>query len=47
MAQWPINLTMKKPAIPEADVAGVVVDGGSSEWKEGDEVFGLIPYNTM
>lgn len=49
MSQPPISWGQQKPAIPECDVSGVVV-GGSLEgygFSEGDEVFGIIPYDKM
>jgi 2-methylene-furan-3-one reductase len=36
---------VRKPCIPESDVAGVIVAIGSdvTNWKIGDEVYGVIP----
>ena len=43
------SLIVKKPCIPESDIAGTVVALGSDvqEWKAGDEVFGIIPGNEV
>lgn len=46
MSQFPMSLMSKKPCVPEADVAGVVAET-SGEFAEGDEVFGIIPYDGM
>ena len=37
----------KLPAVPEMELSGVVADPGSSSFKAGDEVFGIIPPNLM
>lgn len=49
MSTFPMTWMMKKPAVPEADVSGVVAGGDlvDSGFKIGDEVFGMIPYDTV
>ncbi|EED85578.1 predicted protein [Postia placenta Mad-698-R] len=37
------NFILKKPYIPEHDLAGIVVDANDTEFQNGDEVFGFIP----
>ncbi|KAF7978118.1 hypothetical protein HWV62_1541 [Athelia sp. TMB] len=37
----------KLPAVPEMELSGVIADPGSSSFKVGDEVFGIIPHNPM
>ena len=43
------SFMIKKPAIPETDVAGTIVSVGKEvqQWKEGDQVFGAIPASDM
>ncbi|KAK4046083.1 hypothetical protein OIV83_006363 [Microbotryomycetes sp. JL201] len=49
MGTAPLCWAHKKPAVPEADIAGKLVDGDVSgtNLKIGDEVIGFIPYNTI
>lgn len=35
----------KLPAVPEIELAGVIIDPGESAFAVGDEVFGFIPPN--
>lgn len=37
----------KLPAVPEIELAGVIVDPGESAFAKGDEVFGFVPPNPM
>lgn len=37
----------KLPAVPEIELAGVIVDPGESAFAAGDEVFGFVPPNIM
>ena len=52
MRSWKLMAVMpgfmrKLPAVPEMELSGVVADPGSSSFKAGDEVFGIIPHNPM
>ncbi|KAK4049115.1 hypothetical protein OIO90_005585 [Microbotryomycetes sp. JL221] len=49
MGTFPISLGQKKPAVPEADIAGKLVEGDTAgtNLQIGDEVIGFIPYNTV
>ncbi|KAM0787822.1 hypothetical protein ACM66B_003876 [Microbotryomycetes sp. NB124-2] len=49
MGTVPLCWIHKKPAVPEADVAGKIVDGDVSgtDLQIGDEIVGFIPYNTI
>lgn len=49
MSQAPLSWGQKKPAVPEADVSGIVAGGEleGTPFKIGDEVFGIVPYDTM
>jgi NADPH:quinone reductase-like Zn-dependent oxidoreductase len=40
---------IRKPAIPETDVSGTIIAVGKDEqlWKEGDQVFGIVPASDM
>lgn len=49
MGVAPISFGQKKPAVPEADIAGII-EGGDLEGtglSQGDEVIAFIPYNVM
>ncbi|KAI0933956.1 hypothetical protein AcW1_005634 [Taiwanofungus camphoratus] len=37
------NFILKKPYVPESDLAGVVVDGNGTMFKKDDQVFGWLP----
>lgn len=37
------NFLIKRPYIPEHDLAGIIVDANGTEFQNGDEVFGFIP----
>jgi len=39
------SIMVKKPAIPETDVSGIIVSVGADvkQWKIGDKVYGIIP----
>lgn len=43
------SIAVKKPAIPENDVAGIVVSVGADiqQWHPGDKVFGIIRASDM
>jgi NADPH:quinone reductase-like Zn-dependent oxidoreductase len=43
------SIMVKKPAIPEMDVAGTIVSVGTDvqQWHPGDKVFGIIPASDM
>lgn len=38
---------LKRPYIPEYDLAGVIVDTNGSEFQNGDEVFGFLPVRML
>jgi hypothetical protein len=49
MSTPPISWGQKKPCVPEADVSGIIA-GGELEgtgFSMRDEVFGIVPYDTM
>lgn len=49
MSQMPFSLQQKRPCVSESDLSGVVAGGNleGTGFAEGDEVFGIIPFDQV
>lgn len=49
MSTLPFSLQQKKPAVPEADVGGIVAGGNleGSGLSLGDEIIAFVPFDTV
>ena len=47
MMRWFPFFVLRRPYVPEHDLAGVVIDGNGTALREGDWVFGWVPLGMM